>query len=640
LISPVTIEAVKERMDIEEVVSDYVSLKKKGKDFWACCPFHDEKTPSFSVAPVKGIYKCFGCGKAGDSITFIMEHEKFSYTEAIRHLAGKYGIEIAEDEQATEEQQQEKNERESLFIILKFAKEHYHENLKTNDEGRSVGLTYLKERGYNDATINKFELGYAVDQWEHFSSHALKNQFNKEILENAGLIIKKDDGGFYDRFRGRVMFPIHDISGRIVAFGGRTLRKDKKTPKYINSPETVVYHKSKVLYGMYQAKQAIRDQENCYLVEGYTDVISLHLSGVENVVSSSGTSLTEDQIKLISRFTKNITVLFDGDTAGIKASLRGIDMILASGLNVRVVLFPDGEDPDSYSQKMGTEAFAQFLKDNVKDFIHFKTSLYAEEAKADPVKRAESAREIIRSIAIIPDNVQRAIYLKEASDLLKLEESVLVAEMNKILIQERRKKKVKSEDQPAGDTDIKDFAKKPQLTNHTSIISLQERENLSLLINFGHVKFEDGTFLYEYVKQEQDELEFMNQDYKEIYDLYFKAVENGMVPQGNYFLQHGDEKIKQVIADLISERYEISQEWENKYQILVPKKEENLDIHAFTNIYRLKLRIIHKLLDENKEKLKNPKDDDEETQLLNIHVALKRSEMEIAKHLGIVVARG
>ena len=628
-------------MDIEEVVSDYVSLKKKGKDLWAPCPFHEEKTPSFSVAPAKGIYKCFGCGKAGDSITFIMEHEKYSYMEAIRHLANKYNIEIKEDEQAvTPEQEKEQNERESLAIILKFAKDHFHANLKGHEEGRSIGLSYLRERGYNDPIIEKFELGYAVDQWEHFSNDAIKNQFSEKLLEEAGLIIKKDEGGFYDRFRGRVMFPIHDISGRVVAFGGRTLKKDKKTPKYINSPETALYHKSKILYGMYQAKQAIREKENCYLVEGYTDVISLHLAGINNVVASSGTSLTEEQIKLIGRFSKTITVLFDGDTAGIKASLRGIDMILASGLNVKVVLFPDGEDPDSYSQKQGSEAFAGFLNESVQDFIHFKTSLFAEDAKKDPVKRAESAREIIRSIAIIPDNMQRAIYLKEAADLLQLPESVLLAEMNKLLIQERRKRKSKEEEQSGEELPVEDFAKKPQLTDHEGIIARQEKENISLLVNFGHVKFEDGTYLYEYLRQEQHDLEFINQDFKKIFELYYESVDEGHVPESNHLLQQASGDLKSVIADLVIERYEVSDAWESKYEIHIPKKEENLDIHAFSNINRLKLRIIHKLLDENKEKLKNAKGEEEQMQLLGIHSALKKSEIEIAKTLGIVVARG
>lgn len=638
MLSPVTIESVKERMDIEEVVSDYLSLKKKGRNLWACCPFHDEKTPSFSVAPDKNIYKCFGCGKAGDGISFIMEHDGFSYVEAIKHLAKKYGIEIVEDE-ATDEQLQQQNERESLYIILNFAKDHFHKNILENEEGRSIGLSYLRERGYNESIINKFQLGYAVDDWDHLTKEALENKFNVDILEKAGLIIKKEEEKFYDRFRGRVMFPIHDLAGKVVAFGGRTLKKDKKVPKYINSPETEVYHKSNVLYGIHQARQSIRNEDNCYLVEGYTDVISLHLAGIENVVASSGTSLTDEQVKLISRFTKNITVLYDGDVAGMKASLRGIDMILAKGLNVKVLMFPDGEDPDSYSQKVGSSAFKEFLDENVKDFIHFKTSLYARESASDPVKRAASAKEVIKSIAIIPDNVQRAIYLKEASDLLQLSESVLLSEMNKILIQEKRQKKSDFKKEKEAEDEFLPEAEKSRLTDHNEIIALQEKETLRLLLNFGHHNFEDGSYMFDYIKHELDEIEFINQKHKAVFELYVKHTQEEKVPDVNEILKEAHSELKSLIADLISDRYEISNKWKDKYEIIVPEKEDIIDNLVYSNLIRLKLRIIQKLLDQNKDKLKESKDEDEQMQLLNIHQNLKKSEIEIAKMLGIVVAR-
>lgn len=638
MLSSVTIEAVKERIDIEEVVSDYVSLKKKGRNLWACCPFHDEKTPSFSVAPDKGIYKCFGCGKAGDAIAFVMEHESYSYLEAIKHLAIKYGIEVVEDE-ATDEQLKKQNERESLYIILSFAKDHFHDNLLKTEEGKSIGLSYLRERGYNEATINKFELGYAIEEWDHLSNEAIKNKFNPDILEKAGLIIKKEDQSFYDRFRGRVMFPIHDISGKVVAFGGRTLKKDKKTPKYINSPETDIYHKSKILYGLFQARHKIRDEDNCYLVEGYTDVISLHLAGIENVVASSGTSLTDDQIKLIGRFTKNITVLYDGDLAGIKASLRGIDMILSKGLNVKVVTFPEGEDPDSYSRKVGSSDFNEFLNKNTRDFIHFKTALYAEEAAADPVKRAASAKEIIKSIAIIPDNVQRAIYIKEASDLLQLQESVLLAEMNKILIQERRKRRSDQEkEERLTDTFATDIEKQ-KFTDHTNIISIQEKDTLRLLLTFGNHHFEDGSFMFEYIKHELDDIEFVTAEHKEIYDLYLSYAKDGKFEELGNIIKNVPGHLKTVVADLISDRYEISSKWKEKYEIIVPSKEDIIDNLVYSNLIRLKLRIIQKLLDEHKEKLKGSVNEDEQTQLLNTYYTLKKSEVEIAKMLGIVVAR-
>jgi DNA primase, catalytic core len=373
MISRETIDDVKNRLDIVDVISDFITLKRSGQNYKALSPFANEKTPSFFVVPAKGIFKDFSSGKGGDAITFVMEHEKFSYSEAIRYLAKKYGVEIKEDK-LTDEVQAQQSEREGLYILMNFAKDYYKNQLQT-EEGRSIGLSYYRERGFTDPTIAKFELGYAIEGWENFSKEAISKGYNKDLLEKTGLIVKKEDGSSYDRFRGRVIFPVHNITGKVIAFGARMLGKDKNQPKYINSPETDIYHKSDVLYGLYQAKNAIRQHDTCYLVEGYTDVISLHQSDVENVVSSSGTALTENQIKLIRRFTENVTVLFDGDAAGIKAALRGIDLILKGGLNVRVVLFPDGEDPDSYSRKVGTTEFQKFLKEKTQDFVSFKANL-------------------------------------------------------------------------------------------------------------------------------------------------------------------------------------------------------------------------------------------------------------------------
>ncbi|MBA4298974.1 MAG: DNA primase, partial [Cyclobacterium sp.] len=447
-ISKLTSDKVKERADIVEVVGDYVPLKKKGQNMWACCPFHGEKSPSFSVSPAKQIYKCFGCGKAGDPIQFVMDIEGVGFQEAIRHLAGKYGIEVEEDEARTPEQNLEQNERESLFIALNFAKDFFVKNLQT-EEGRSIGLSYFKERGFNPQIIEKFDLGYALDGWDHFLKAANAAGFEEEILLKAGLILQKegDPNRLYDRFRGRVTFAIHNISGKPIGFGARILTKEKNQPKYINSPETPIYHKSDVLYGMFQAKKAIRDLDNCFLVEGYTDVISMHLSGIENVVSSSGTSLTEGQIKLIKRFTNQVTVLYDGDAAGIKASIRGIDLLLEGGLNVKAVVFPDGDDPDSYSRKVGSQAFQDYLKENSRDFIGFKIGLYQEEFARDPIRKAEVIREIVQSIGKIPDPIIRSVYAKEASGLLQIEEEIIHSELNKSLIKSQKDhfKKVKEE---------------------------------------------------------------------------------------------------------------------------------------------------------------------------------------------------
>ena len=372
-ISKETIQLIQDRADVLEVVSDFVSLKKRGANWMACCPFHNEKTPSFSVSPSKGIYKCFGCGRGGDAVSFVMEIENASYPEALRYLAKKYGIDIQEDEKLTDEELAQQTERESILILLDFAAKYFQEMLSQNDEGKALGMSYFKERGFLPKTLETFGLGYSLSAWDGFTKVALQKGFTKEILEKAGLTIIKDTTKIFDRFRERVMFPIHNVSGKTIAFGARLLKKDKKQAKYLNSPETPVYHKSKVLYGIYQAKKSIREHEECYLVEGYTDVISLHQGDIQNAVASSGTALTIEQIRLIKRFTNNITVLYDGDSAGIKASLRGVDLILEEDLNARIVALPDGEDPDSYLKALGPSAFQKYLDEHKEDFITFKT---------------------------------------------------------------------------------------------------------------------------------------------------------------------------------------------------------------------------------------------------------------------------
>ncbi|MGM0532852.1 MAG: DNA primase, partial [Bacteroidota bacterium] len=371
-----TVDRIIETAEITDVIQDFINLKKRGTNYLGICPFHNEKTPSFTVSPSKGIFKCFGCGKGGNAINFIMEHEGLSYPEALRFLANKYNIEIEEKELSAEEIE-EKNVKDSLQIVTNFASKHFRENLKNHQEGRSVGLSYLKERGIREDMIDKFELGYSLDQWESFTQAALKKGFKQDYLEKTGLTIVKEDKR-YDRFRGRIMFPIHSLSGNVIGFGGRTMKKDEKTAKYINSPESEIYHKSNILYGIYHAKKAITKNEKCYMVEGYTDVIALHQKGIENVVASSGTSLTENQIRLVKRFTPNITIIFDGDPAGIKASLRGIDLILEQGMNVKILLLPEGEDPDSFSKKQGASDLVKYIEENEQDFIHFKTRLLSE----------------------------------------------------------------------------------------------------------------------------------------------------------------------------------------------------------------------------------------------------------------------
>jgi DNA primase len=424
--------------DIVEVVGDFVQLKRKGQNLWAPCPFHNEKSPSFSVNPAKSLYKCFGCGKAGGVVQFVMDVEGTSYVEALKYLAKKYAIEIQEEEK-TPQQQLEQNERDSQFIVSDFAKNHFHRLLLNSEEGMSIGYGYLKERGLNLSTIQTFELGYSLDSWDDLMKAAETAGFDKKYLEKTGLTVirtddqGKDTGRRYDRFRGRVMFPIHNISGRVVGFGARTLKRDDKMAKYLNSPESEIYHKSDVLYGLFQARQAIRTQEVCYLVEGYLDVLSLYQGGIKNVVASSGTSLTEGQIRLIKRYSDNVTVLYDGDAAGIKASLRGTDLLLEGGLNVRVVLFPDGDDPDSYIRKVGDQRFTEYIETKSQDFITFKTTLVAREASNDPVKKAEAIRDVLHSIAKVPDAIKRQVFLQQTSATFGIDEQVLITEYNKLV---------------------------------------------------------------------------------------------------------------------------------------------------------------------------------------------------------------
>lgn len=438
-ISPLTIERIRETADILEVVSDFVQLKKRGKDYVANCPFHNEKSPSFHVNPVKGFYKCFGCGKGGDSISFIMEIEKAGYVEALRWLASKYHIPIENDGiSETDSESAGQRERESLAIVMKFAAQFYQNNLLTDPNGKAIGLSYFKERGFNDKSIETFGLGYSLDAWDGLLKAATKAGHTVELLEKAGLIIIKENKTF-DRFRARVMFPIHNASGKVIAFGARMLGKDKTQPKYLNSPETALYHKSDVLYGLFQAKQSIRNEDLVYLCEGYTDVISLHQAGIKNVVATSGTALTESQIKLVSRYSKNITVLYDGDLAGIKASVRGIDMLLEAGLNVRAVSFPDGQDPDSYLNTVGTIDFTAWLKNNSHDFITFKANLFAKEAADDPFKRASIIRDMVESISKIPEPLTRMVFFKQCAEVFQVPEDMLIAEANKIKLKSDQK---------------------------------------------------------------------------------------------------------------------------------------------------------------------------------------------------------
>src|SRR5690349_4018877 len=598
MITRETIEEIKNRLDIIDVVSDFVTLKRSGQNYKALSPFTNEKTASFYVVPSKGIFKDFSSGKGGDAITFVMEHEGMSYVEAIRFLTKKYGVDIQEDA-ASKEDIASQSSRDSLYIVMNYAKEYYKDLLFNHDEGRSIGLSYFHERGFNDRTVDKFELGYSLGSWDHFSKKAVSEGYSEDILEKAGLLIKKDDNKKYDRFRGRVIFPVHNLSGKVIAFGARILSKEKDQPKYINSPETEIYHKSHVLYGLFQARNAIRKEEFCYLVEGYTDVISLHQADIENVVASSGTSLTEDQIKLMRRFTENVTVLYDGDTAGIKAALRGIDLILKGGLNVRIVLLPDGEDPDSFSRKKGSTELRQFLKDHTQDFISFKIDLYSQEAANDPIKKAEAIREIVTSIGLIPDPIKRAVYLQETSNLLKIQESVLFTELNKILIHDRQKKEEDHRREEVRQP-VPDIESAPQATR-VNPEELQEREMVRLLLNYADSELEEDVDLLSYFISEFEDIEFLNESYAYVYNTFLKCKNEGKLIDSSWFLDHAPENIKSLIAELTLRKYYASPHWSTKYHIYFSDEKENLTEHAHQNVLRKKYRYLQRLIEENKQ---------------------------------------
>lgn len=692
-----TIERIRQSADIADVIGDYVSLKKKGANLWACCPFHGEKSPSFSVSPAKGIYKCFGCGKAGDAIRFIMDIEGLGYGEALRHLAKKYGIEIQET-QLSDEQQLAQNERESLLIALNYAKNYYQDNLFQHEEGKNIAYPYFKERGFSDKTIRTFELGYSLDNWDAFTKEAVRNGYNVDILVKAGLTILKGNENetvqqnqkTFDRFRNRVTFPIHNVSGKVIAFGARILKNDKTQAKYLNSPETEVYHKSNVLYGIYQAKNAIRTKDVCYLVEGYTDVISLHQAGIENVVASSGTSLTIEQIRLIARFSQNITVLYDGDPAGIKASLRGMDMILEEGLNVKLVVFPEGEDPDSYVQKIGSDAFVDYIQKTASDFITFKAELSLKEAGSDPFKRAELIKDMVASISKIPDSIKRSVFFQKTANLMQIDEGILIAESNKISL-ERSKQREKDNqrdanrqrlqnDLPSGVTLSKpeqnvnfddlpsfseedefsgfptDFIPNNRTTNVQNIqpnipvsppkvltgIALQEKECVRLLISHGIKEVDPGVApgvtLMQYILSEIDGMNFGTPIYHDILTMCRERFMQGVVLDTKFFISHSNPTIQQEAINLVTERYSASEAW-LKYEIIVPTEDDKLADLAYQNILRLKKAFNDQQMKDLMQQLAKTSDADEQTHLLGLFMKAKEIEKQISKELGTVVGR-
>ena len=577
-----TVDRILDAAEIVDVIQEFVPLKKRGVNYLGLCPFHNEKTPSFTVSPSKEIFKCFGCGKAGNAVNFIMEHEHLKYPEALKYLARKYHIEVVEKE-LTSEDIEKQNERESLLVLSAYAARHFSENLFHSDEGISVGLSYFKERGFMQSTLRKFDIGYSLEKRDALSKKAIDDGYKLDFLLKTGLSIQGEERVF-DRFSGRVIFPIHSLSGQVLGFGGRILKTDAKTAKYVNSPESEIYHKSRIVYGIFQARKAITQYEKCYLVEGYTDVMSLHETGIENVVASSGTSLTQEQVRLIKRFTPNITILYDGDAAGIKASLRGIDIVLEEGMNVKIVLLPDGEDPDSYSKKVSNEEFLKYLKENETDFIRFKTQLLLEEAKNDPVMKANLIRDIVRSIAVIPESITRTIYIKECSSQMQIPEGVLYHEVNKIRQQRSFQDKNRypgPEDLPVPPPAI------PRIIKQETTTIFSEKEIIRLLLKFGSTEFErkirgeDGqeevTTVADYIVREiiSDDLSFDDQLYSKIFEEFRFSVEQGIFVEDKQFVKHEDPEISKLSADILSETYQLSRIWKDK-QTFVETEEMKL----------------------------------------------------------------
>jgi DNA primase len=650
MITKATVDKIMEATDIVEVIGEFVALKKRGANYIGLSPFANERTPSFTVSPAKGIFKDFSTGIGGSAVTFLMEHEKFNYPEALKWLAKKYSIEVEELNDQPEDREAE-NRRESLLIVTGYASKFFQDSLWNTDEGNSIGLSYYRERGFTDATIRKFELGYSPEQRNTFSAQALRDGYQEEFLLESGLSVKWENGPLNDRYRGRVMFPIFNFTGRVIAFGGRTLKKDKTVAKYVNSPESEIYHKSNILYGLNLAKKSIRDQDNCYLVEGYVDVISVHQAGIENVVASSGTSLTVEQIKLIGRLTKNVTILYDGDAAGIKASLRGLDMILEEGLNVKVVSFPDGHDPDSYVRLLGSTGFKNYVDQNKKDFILYKTNILLKEAGTDPIKRAEVIREIVESIAKIPDTIKAAVFIRECSTLLQIEERSLNTELNKMRQAKYKKDgqqqyKQKQQHQPDFDNDQPPedlFLDEPVARTSTETGESQEKEIIRLLVTYGSriINWDNiaNTYIGPFIIAELNDVEFETPLYKNFVAMYHKEIEKGNLPEELYYINHGDKQITDLAINFLMSRYVLSPNWYDMHQIATTNEEKDMKATILGAIFHLKKQKVGKILADIRNQLKDVKSPEDEDILLSQFIHMKKVEKSITDYLGIVITK-
>ena len=653
MISRSTIDRIFQAILIEDVVGEFVHLKKSGSSYRGLSPFVNEKTPSFFVVPAKGIYKDFSSGKGGNAIDFLMQHEKLTYPEALRWLANRYNIEIEEVSQ-TEEQKAEKSEREQLSVVTDYANKYFQDQMYNSEMGRAIGLSYFEARGFREDTLKKFQLGYCPDGWDKMSQAAISAGHSLTYLLKTGLTREKD-GSPYDFFRGRVMFPIHNVSGKVIAFGGRTLKAEKDIAKYFNSPESDLYHKSNTLYGLHLAKNAMVKEDNCFLVEGYTDVIALHQAGVENVVASSGTSLTEGQIRLIRRFTQNITILYDGDKAGIKASFRGIDMILKEGMNVRVSSFPDGDDPDSYSRKHSSEEIQLYVKDNAKDFIRYKTALLLEEVGNDPIKKAGLIRGIVDSIALIPDAIKRSVFVQDCSQIMGIGESVLFLELNKSL--QENLKKGPGKPAPSEEGGVHTTVEAPTPCDETVPIrdalnaEAQERDFLRILLMYGEYEMpieivnEEGKrevihlSVADYLigNLEHDFMTLQSEVYSKMLKEYLELVKDNQMPSHHNFTSHEEESVRSEAVNVLTTRHQISENWKTKHGILTESEEHVIGKAAKDCLFRMKMRHVQIAAKAIESQLEGESNEDEVMILLAEKKRLDEVRKQLADNFGTVV---
>ena len=641
MISPNTIQQIQSRIDIIEIIGGFVKLKKRGANYLGLCPFHNEKTPSFTVSPSKEIYKCFGCGKSGNTISFLMDHEKYSYVEALRWLANKYNVEIEETESRPEQKIQQQA-AESLHILNNYAQKYFTEQLFKSEEGTDVALSYLQERGFRSDVIEKFQLGYCLNQWEAFSSTAKSAHFNPDLLVKSGLVIAREEK-LLDNYRGRIIFPVHNQTGKIIGFGARIIGKNDKAPKYINTPENEIYVKSKILYGAYFARQAIDKNDECLLVEGYTDVISLHQAGIENVVASGGTSLTTDQLRLIKKYTNNLTIIYDGDPAGVKAALRGLDMAVEESLNVKLVLIPDNEDPDSYVNKVGPTAFQAFIAANKKDFILFRLEVALKDAGNDTNRKAEVVNQIAETIAKInkaEDFTKQQDYIRQCAALMKIEESGLTALVNKFI-----REKVSRLEQRMPVNEEKLFEQETRQADVDSLNllqkdELQERALVRVLLEFGHLEWGEEETVADYILREFAEQEIIEDDkLQRLVELYKGWYDAGLAPSAKNFLYHENLEISSMVVSILQFPYELSHNWKEHFDGKIPTREDLYKEELLSVMSYLKLRKVKRMIDLNQLDLEKTHNPEQQLILMQVHQHLKQMERDLTSVAGTVIIK-